>query len=479
MNPRTKRSSLAANPVLIGAATILIAMVAMVLAYNANKGLPFVKTYDVKAQLPDASGLIVGNDVRKGGARIGAVSKISPRTAPDGSVGATISLKLDDSARPLPVDSVISVRPRSALGLKYVQLVAGKSKKMLPAGGTITLEHATSKPVELNDFFTMFDEPTRTASQENLLEFGNAIAGRGPDLNRALKDLLPLVEHLEPAMRNIMRPETGFTRFFPALAQAAGEAAPVADQQAEAVVGLHKTFAALASVREDLQQTIAYGPAALQAGIDELPKQASFLNESTELFRRLRPAFASLSNAAPSLAGAITAGVPALRRSPDLNKRVVTTLEAVDRFGTDPSVLNGISELSRTVNVLKPTAAFITPPQTVCNYYGLLTRNLASSLSEASSTGSALRAGVTVLRQQPGSEAGPASVPANGPPMKDPLAGQQFDSFLHSNPNPNTASPGQEKECEAGNEPYTLGGKVIGNVPGNQGVLTTLTKGTP
>lgn len=479
MNPRTKRSSLAANPVLIGAATILIAMVAMVLAYNANKGLPFVKTYDIKAQLPDASGLIVGNDVRKGGARIGAVSKISPRTAADGSVGATISLKLDDSARPLPVDSVISVRPRSALGLKYVQLVAGSSKQMLPAGGTIALKYATAKPVELNDFFTMFDEPTRTASQENLLEFGNALAGRGPDLNRAFKDLLPLVEHLEPAMRNIMRPETGFTRFFPALAQAAGEAAPVAEQQATAFVGLHQTFGALASVRDDLQQTIAYGPAALQAGIDELPKQAAFMRESTELFRRLRPAFASLSNAAPSLAGAVTAGVPALRRSPQLNKRVVTTLESVDRFGTDPSVLNGISELSRTVNVLKPTAAFITPAQTVCNYYGLLTRNLASALSDSTSVGSALRTSAVLPRQQPGSEFGPAAVPANGPQLYDPVSKQQYDSFLHSNPNPNTAAPGQTRECEAGNEPYKLGGKVIGNVPGNQGTKHIKTEDSP
>jgi hypothetical protein len=44
-------------------------------------------------------------------------------------------------------------------------------------------------------------------------------------------------------------------------------------------------------------------------------------------------------------------------------------------------------------------------------------------------------------------------------------------NFLHSNPYPNTASPGQTRECEAGREPYAQGKVVIGNTPGNQGLM--------
>ena len=40
-------SSIAANPVLIGAATTLVVIVGVFLAYNANNGLPFVPTYDL------------------------------------------------------------------------------------------------------------------------------------------------------------------------------------------------------------------------------------------------------------------------------------------------------------------------------------------------------------------------------------------------------------------------------------------------
>ena len=40
------------------------------------------------------------------------------------------------------------------------------------------------------------------------------------------------------------------------------------------------------------------------------------------------------------------------------------------------------------------------------------------------------------------------------------------------NPYPNTASPGQPKECEAGNEEYIAGQTQIGNVPGIQSATT-------
>ena len=46
------------------------------------------------------------------------------------------------------------------------------------------------------------------------------------------------------------------------------------------------------------------------------------------------------------------------------------------------------------------------------------------------------------------------------------------DSVLHSNPYPNTAAPGQPRECEAGNEVYVPGRQMIGNTPANEGVVT-------
>ena len=46
---------LAGNPVLIGALTVLVTVVAVYLAYNATNGLPFVPTYKLHVQAANAS----------------------------------------------------------------------------------------------------------------------------------------------------------------------------------------------------------------------------------------------------------------------------------------------------------------------------------------------------------------------------------------------------------------------------------------
>ncbi len=201
MRKRTGAASIAANPVLIGAATTLVVIVAVFLAYNANSGLPFVPTYDIKVEVPSAAGLVRGNDVRVGGTRVGTVADINPVTRPNGVVTAQLGLKLETVVEPLPADTRVLIRPRSALGLKYVQLTRGTSSQDLPNGGTLPLRQAVPQPVELDEFFNMFDDETRRAAQANLTEFGNTLAGRGTDLNFAIQELNPLLDQLTPVMK--------------------------------------------------------------------------------------------------------------------------------------------------------------------------------------------------------------------------------------------------------------------------------------
>jgi ABC-type transporter Mla subunit MlaD len=117
---RNVGSTLAASPTMVGSITVLIAVVAVFLAYNANSGLPFVPTYNVSADLPSANSLVPGNEVRIGGVRVGVVSEVTPVSHEDGSVTARFDMTLDKTAEPIPVDSEIVVRARSALGLQYL-----------------------------------------------------------------------------------------------------------------------------------------------------------------------------------------------------------------------------------------------------------------------------------------------------------------------------------------------------------------------
>src|SRR3954467_10400420 len=107
MRGRSGTAAGVASPVLVGAVTTLIVLVSVFLAYNANKGLPFVPTYDIAATLPSASNLVEGNEVRIGGFRVGVVDRIGTTTklvSGKPKVVATIHMKLDKTAEPLSVD---------------------------------------------------------------------------------------------------------------------------------------------------------------------------------------------------------------------------------------------------------------------------------------------------------------------------------------------------------------------------------------
>src|SRR5947209_13077560 len=197
---RSKQQSAFANPVLVGAVTVLATLVAVFLAYNANQGLPFVPTKQLKVDIADGSNLVEGNDVREGGFRIGLVSKMKPVELANGQVGAELDLKLDKARGRVPVDSTVTVLPRSVLGTKYVAITYGNSTRDFADGGTLPIGQ-TSVPVQFDEIFKTFDARTRTAIQENLTGYGDTFAARGSALNDTISSLPGLLGHLEPVAR--------------------------------------------------------------------------------------------------------------------------------------------------------------------------------------------------------------------------------------------------------------------------------------
>ena len=98
-------SSIAANPVLIGAATTLVTIVAVFLAYNANNGLPFVPRYSLHVQVRDATELTQNAEVHMaGGSLVGHVTSIDPARTSNGQTIAVLNLALNNSIEPLPAN---------------------------------------------------------------------------------------------------------------------------------------------------------------------------------------------------------------------------------------------------------------------------------------------------------------------------------------------------------------------------------------
>ena len=184
---RRGAASIAANPVLIGAATTLVVIVAVFLAYNANNGLPFVPTYDLDAEVPERG----EPRARQRGAhrRLARRRRRRDRAAARGATARStrvLNLKLETAVEPLPRDSTILVRPRSALGLKYVEITQGRRRAQgFEAGATIPLAQRDAAPGrDRRGLLARSTSRRARRSRTNLDEFGGALAGRGQSTQR-------------------------------------------------------------------------------------------------------------------------------------------------------------------------------------------------------------------------------------------------------------------------------------------------------
>ena len=231
--------------------------------------------------------------MRIGGARVGQVSKIEPKRRPDGTAYAQVTLKLDKEIEPLPADSTVLVRPRSTLGLKYLQVVPGQRPGRLQGR-----RHDPDPP-----------GAARGRGDRRLLQHVRRQGARGlAELARRHRHRVrgprPRPEHGDrPAAAAARRPRAG--REEPREPAHAARTAssrrsptrparwlPVAEEQASLFVNLDTTFTALASIaRPFLQESISEGPPSEEVAIREFPRQRPFLRTTPPSSTSCSPAW--------------------------------------------------------------------------------------------------------------------------------------------------------------------------------------------
>jgi ABC-type transporter Mla subunit MlaD len=476
VSDRRRQGGFITSPVLIGAVTVLVAIVAVFLAYNANNGLPFVPRYSLHVQVRDASELTSGAEVHMvGGALVGHVDSIDPARTSGGAPIAVLNLALNKSIQPLPANTTFDIRLKAVIGLKYLQITPGNSRRVLANGATVPLSHS-SEEVDLDQLLSMYTPPTRAGIVAATAGYAYGLAGRGSDLNSAIHAFVPLVTDLGPVARNLASKKTDFAGFFHGLEAFSHAVAPVAQTQADLYVNLDTTFRSLATVAYPyLQDWISQTPPTFQTVIAQAPTIRPFVTDTTALFAELRPGFATLPQSAPVLAEAFAAGtrnLPGTYTGPhSLNAELTSLALYLENYTNNPPVLPGLQRLTLLASSLKSPLQFLTPVQATCNYVTLFLRNTASLLSDPIATGTRLRFNIVAIDDVLGAESVPSQKPYTTPDTNP------ADSHgpLHVDPYPNTASPGQVRECSAGNEPFSAAHAVIGNPSGNVGIKTQQT----
>jgi ABC-type transporter Mla subunit MlaD len=472
MNRRRRNQNALGSPTLVGALTVLVTIVAVVIAFQANNGLPFVPRYQLRVQVRDAQELTRGAEVHMGGSLIGDVASVSAARDRAGQAIAVINVNLNKTVEPLATDSRFTIRLKDAIGEKYLDVTPGHSGRTFADGAIVPLRQ-TGAEVDLDQFLSTFNPPTRAGVTASTVGFGDALAGRGADVNGAIGAFVPLVTDLGPVARNLASRGADLGGFVRGLGAFAGALAPVAQQQAALYTNLDATFGALAGVaRPFLQQWIQQTPPTFATVIADSPVEQAFVSDTAQLFAELRPGFATLPASAPVLADAFAAGTRNLPGTAALDRRTVTLAHTLETYGASPTVQRGLDRLALTARRLIPPLAFLTPAQSTCNYATLFLRNTASALSDPVGTGTVLRVLIVAIDDVAGGEA----VPSQTPFLTPGTAGGTSHAPLHADPYPNTAAPGQTPECAAGNEPYSAAQAVIGNPAGNVGRHTETTK---
>ncbi len=452
VTPRRRSSgSIVASPVLVGAVTTLVVVVAVFLAYGANNGLPFVPTRELKVEFPTGNELVKGNEVREGGYRIGVVELMLPVRQSDGRVVAQAMLKLDKKAGAFPVDTVATVRPRSALGLEYVDLTKGTSPRIIADGGFLPVGQVRSE-VELDQVFNLFDQTTRVAIRGNLQEFGNGFVGRGGDLNSTISQLPRTFGLLVPVARNLASPQTNLRNFFIQLDRTARTVAPVSQTFAHLFSTMATTFAAIDRDPAALKQTISDNPSTLDVGTRSLAAQRPFLNDTAALGPDLSAAAVALRGALPALNQALVVGTRVTRRTPVLYSRLQGAMDSLKSFALAPTTNAALRGLTATVGTLQPTLRYVGPYVTVCNDWNTLWTFLAESMSAPAPGGTALRN--LINNGGPGDplESMGAATPANG--QAPPAATGNPPVFFHAQPYPAAVTSSGQADCEAGQRGY-------------------------
>jgi virulence factor Mce-like protein len=432
---RQKRSNPSRWFGLLGMLTIVVVAAIGWIAYRANFGLPWQNRYEVSAEVPDADRLIGAADVRIGGVLVGEVLAVNAEPGLHGAQPyAKLKLALNEGG-PLPADTTVQVRPESVLGLTYVDLVPGRSRRTIPPGGTLPLSQARPAS-DLTDLVGIFDRASASSFQRALTGLAYGVAGRGTAINATLGSIDELLPNVTSIAAELASPQTLLGGSLRAYEELAAQLAPVSDQLAGLTRNAAVTMGALAGARTALGAVIDAAPGAESATTLAFTRAAPALNGLARLAVDLRPGGTLLAGAVADLDGAMSAGVAPLREAPAFAGSLHSALDALGGLVRDSSANGSLRKLYDLVLPTEQVLSVLVPAQLYCNLLGPWSQNFGSMWGAL------------------GDGQGPAL--AN---LVLTTPGARGEELQNARPSLNVAMnplPYENKsECQSGNEPWT------------------------
>ena len=287
-------------------------------------------TYTLKANFLDAGGLVTGDDVLIGPAKVGSVQSIA--LTPDGQ--AQVVMGLNSSVGSLPEGTVARIYENSLSGIanKYVVLQPGSGTVPIPDNGVIPSDR-TYAQVNLDQLFDTLAPKTREGLRQFIRGQAASIDGKAPEANATLKYLYPALLSTTDVTQQLSKNEPIFDSLLVQGAQAMQALASRTAQLSQLVSNTNATMGAIASQSQNLEQTLSLLAPTLNHSTATFAGLRSTLDVLDPLVRESIPANARLTEFATGLRRLTNLSIPtvsqlnALIRNPSGGGDLITLLQ--------------------------------------------------------------------------------------------------------------------------------------------------------
>ncbi|XAY04060.1 hypothetical protein DSM112329_00886 [Paraconexibacter sp. AEG42_29] len=308
---------------LVGSVGVLGVLVLVYVGFKAPDKIPGRSYYNLKAEFKNADNLTGHYQVRNGGKLVGQVLK--PRI--ENGV-AVVDLQLDPTEKGLKSDTRLEVRPRSAVGVRYLDIKPGKNGTPLQEGDTIPFTQ-TGSTVQLDTVLGTFDTETRANAQKFLRELGTGFAGRGEDLNEAIggaSKMLRLASGAQPGtgaadslsstagwLSAIADRKGSIRSLISGSDTIAGTSDPVREQIAAGFKPQAKALEPFAQERGAIHSTLEKAPGTFTTASSRLPAVDGMVEQLRGFARDIRPGLRAAPASFTQTSALLTESRPGLR----------------------------------------------------------------------------------------------------------------------------------------------------------------------
>jgi virulence factor Mce-like protein len=305
----------------VGMIGVVGVFVLVFVGFKSPDAIPGRGYYTVKARFKNADNLTGHYQVRDGGKLVGQV--LNPRVE---NGEAIVDLQLDPSEKPLRSDTRIEVRPRSPVGVRYVDIKRGTSGTPLKDGATIPSSQ-TSSTLQLDTVLSTFDPDTRANAQRLFRELGTGVAGRGDDLNEATGAAPQMLQATHSYLGAVAERKDGVQNFITGAGTLANSADPVRQAIAQGFDPGAKALRPFTQERGAVHSTLDTAPGTLSTLSTSLPEVDGLVDQIRGFARAIRPGLQAGPSSFAQTSALLRESRPGLR---GLEKTLALAGRAVD-----------------------------------------------------------------------------------------------------------------------------------------------------